>query len=133
MSAQPTLTRIGEGVYRIELNGQAHIVHAAGTADDLWLHWNGQVFRRPFAETVASIRARHVVSGPQTLTAPMPATVLKVLVAPGDRVVSQQTLVLLEAMKMELPLRAPADGTVRLVHCRDGELVQPGATLVELE
>ena len=35
-------------------------------------------------------------------------------------------------MKMELPLRAPADGTVTAVHCRAGELVQPGVPLVEI-
>jgi len=133
MSDSPVVTRIGDGVFRVELNGQAHIVHAAGTADDLWLHWNGHVFRRPFAADASATRTRAAVTGPQTVTAPMPATVLKVLVAPGDAVTRNQTLVLLEAMKMELPLRAPADGTVRLVHCRDGELVQPGATLVELE
>lgn len=133
MSDIPVVTRIGEGVYRVEIDGQAHIVHAGGTADDLWLHWNGQVFRRPFTADPVANRARSTVAGPQTLTAPMPATVLKVLVAPGDTVTRNQALVLLEAMKMELPLRAPANGTVRLVRCRDGELVQPGATLVELE
>jgi biotin carboxyl carrier protein len=35
-------------------------------------------------------------------------------------------------MKMELPLRAAADATVKAVHCRDGELVQPDAVLVEM-
>ena len=43
------------------------------------------------------------------------------------------TVVLLEAMKMELPLRAPADATVAAVHTRDGELVQADAVLVELQ
>jgi biotin carboxyl carrier protein len=39
---------------------------------------------------------------------------------------------MLEAMKMELPLRAPHDGVVRAVHCTPGQLVQPGIPLVEL-
>ena len=39
----------------------------------------------------------------------------------------------LEAMKMELPIRAPRDGVVKSVGCRVGDLVQPGATLLELE
>jgi biotin carboxyl carrier protein len=64
------------------------------------------------------------------LTSPMPATVLKVLVAQGEPVRRGDTLVLLEAMKMELPLKAEADGTVAAVSCREGELVQPGAVLV---
>jgi biotin carboxyl carrier protein len=42
-------------------------------------------------------------------------------------------LMVLEAMKMELPVRAPADGTVARVNCREGELVQPGEALAELQ
>jgi biotin carboxyl carrier protein len=42
------------------------------------------------------------------------------------------TLLLLEAMKMELPLRASGDATVTSVHCREGELVQPDVTLIDL-
>jgi biotin carboxyl carrier protein len=41
-------------------------------------------------------------------------------------------LIVLEAMKMELPVRAPADGTIARVNCREGELVQPGQELAEL-
>jgi len=69
----------------------------------------------------------------QELTAPMPATVLKVLVAPGAHVKKGDTLIILEAMKMELSLRAPGNATVTAIACREGELVQPDAILVELE
>jgi 3-methylcrotonyl-CoA carboxylase alpha subunit len=62
----------------------------------------------------------------------MPATVLKILVQPGAAVDRGETLIILEAMKMELPLRAPEAGIVEAVHCRVGELVQPEAILVEL-
>ena len=67
------------------------------------------------------------------MTAPMPATVLKVLVQPGTRVAKGQSLVILEAMKMELPLRALDDGSIVAVHCKEGQLVQADAVLVELE
>jgi len=62
----------------------------------------------------------------------MPATVRAIEVAVGDRVNRGATLIVLEAMKMELPIKAPADGTVVSVACRVGELVQPGVPLVEL-
>jgi acetyl/propionyl-CoA carboxylase alpha subunit len=68
-----------------------------------------------------------------SLAAPMPGTVLRVLVAPGDRVAAGQTLVLLEAMKMELAVSAPGDGTVSAVHVEAGQLVQGGAALAEIE
>ena len=63
----------------------------------------------------------------------MPATVRKVAVEPGSVVKKGDTLLVLEAMKMELPVRAPADGVVKKVSCREGDLVQPGVPLVEIE
>jgi biotin carboxyl carrier protein len=68
-----------------------------------------------------------------SLRPPMAATVVRVAVAPGARVSAGDTLVVLEAMKMELPIRAPRDGVVRSVHCAEGHLVQPDMLLVELE
>jgi acetyl/propionyl-CoA carboxylase alpha subunit len=67
------------------------------------------------------------------LTAPMPGTVIKVLAAPGDRVEQRQTLLVLEAMKMETPLVSPYAATVRAIHVAEGDQVAGGALLVELE
>jgi biotin carboxyl carrier protein len=68
-----------------------------------------------------------------TVLAPMPGTVLKVLVAAGDRVTARQPLVVLEAMKMETPLVSPYDAAVRAVHVAEGDRVAGGTVLVELE
>ena len=67
------------------------------------------------------------------LSSPMPATVAAVQVAPGQQVTAGDLLVMLEAMKMELPITAPRDGRVTAVNCQKGDLVQPGVQLVELE
>ncbi|HZO61806.1 MAG TPA: biotin carboxylase N-terminal domain-containing protein [Gaiellaceae bacterium] len=67
------------------------------------------------------------------VTAPMPGTVLRVLVAAGDRVEARQPLVVLEAMKMETPLVSPYDGVVLEVHVAEGDRVAGGAVVVELE
>ena len=75
-------------------------------------------------------RATRASSG-DTLVAPMPATVLKIHVKGGDAVKKGDTVLVLEAMKMELPIRAPADATIGAVCCREGELVPADATLVE--
>jgi 3-methylcrotonyl-CoA carboxylase alpha subunit len=132
MSAGPLVTRIGAGVFRVDVDGRAEIVHVAGTRGDRWLHWNGHVFHRPF-EIPEGTRRRAGADAAHALTAPMPATVLKVLVSAGGRVKKGETLLILEAMKMELPVRADADATVRALLCREGELVQAGALLAELE
>jgi len=67
------------------------------------------------------------------LQAPMPARVRSVAVSHGQEVQSGVVLLVLEAMKMELSIRAPRDGVIRAVHCAVGDLVQPGTTLVEFE
>ena len=67
------------------------------------------------------------------LTAPMPGTVLRVLVREGDRVSHRQPLLVLEAMKMETPVVSPYDAVVKAVHVADGDRVAGGALLVELE
>jgi acetyl/propionyl-CoA carboxylase alpha subunit len=73
-------------------------------------------------------------SGEQSaVTAPMPGTVIRLLVAAGDSVRARQPLVVLEAMKMETPLSSPYDAVVRAVHVAEGDRVAGGAILVELE
>ena len=81
--------------------------------------------------------AAHEHAGPgaeqSALTAPMPGTVIRVAVAPGDAVEPRQTLLVLEAMKMETPVVSPYQATVRAVHVAEGDRVAGGALLVELE
>jgi biotin carboxyl carrier protein len=79
------------------------------------------------ASTTASVAEQ------ATLTAPMPGTVIKVLVEAGARVAARQPLLVLEAMKMETPLVSPYDATVRAVHVSEGDRVAGGAVLVELD
>jgi 3-methylcrotonyl-CoA carboxylase alpha subunit len=57
---------------------------------------------------------------------------VRIAVQPGAAVQAGDTLIVLEAMKMELPIRAPRAGIVRAIHCHEGDLVQPGVLLVEL-
>jgi acetyl/propionyl-CoA carboxylase alpha subunit len=80
---------------------------------------------------VATVAA-HDGGGSSTVDAPMPGTVIRVLVAEGDMVAARQPLVVLEAMKMETPLLAPYAATVSAVHVAQGDRVAGGTTLVEL-
>ena len=67
------------------------------------------------------------------MEAPMPGVITKVMVAAGAEVEKGQPLVALEAMKMEHMIRAPRAGKVKSVSASPGQMVQAGATLVELE
>jgi propionyl-CoA carboxylase alpha chain len=66
------------------------------------------------------------------LVAQMPGKVLRVLVAAGDEVEQGQPLLVLEAMKMEQTLRAPAAGTVEAILVSEGDQVDPGAVLARM-
>jgi biotin carboxyl carrier protein len=66
----------------------------------------------------------------QTLTAPLPGKITHVAVRPGDRVAAGDTLVVIEAMKMENEFRATAAGTVAEVRVQPGQAVNPGDVLV---
>ena len=72
-------------------------------------------------------------SGPSRLTAPIPGKVVAVKVAPGDEVSPGQSLIVLEAMKMENELSADRAGKVAAVHTKAGDTVEGGELLVELE
>ena len=62
----------------------------------------------------------------------MVANVMSVAVAPGDAVAFGDTVVLLESMKMEIPVIVEVPGTVRAVKVGPGDVVQEGDVLVEL-
>jgi biotin carboxyl carrier protein len=128
-----SVTRVSEGTYRVEADGRAHIVYVAGPPENLWAFWNGRVFRGVQTRRADRGRRSTRLDVAQSITAPMPATVRKILASPGSHVKKGDTLILLEAMKMELPLRAPADAVVTRVNCAEGDLVQPDAVLVELQ
>jgi biotin carboxyl carrier protein len=127
------ISRTGPGVYRVDHDDRTDTVYVAVSAGDQWAFWNGFTFRIDADAAKIGSRAQNRPRGKQSLEAPMPATVVKVLVVSGATVKKGDTVVLLEAMKMELPVRAPADAVVTRVNCREGDLVQAGATLVELE
>jgi len=69
----------------------------------------------------------------KTIVAPMPGLVLKIEVAVGDAVRAGQGVVVVEAMKMENELKAPADGVVASIAVQPGQTVDKGATLITLE
>lgn len=134
MTTGAVATRIAEGMYRVEHDGRSEVVYVAGPPQQRWAFWKGRVFvLRPEAARNYPAEGITRARPAGTLTAPMPATVVKVLVSPGSAVRKGDAVILLEAMKMELPIRAAEDATVTAVHCREGELVQPDTPLVELE
>ena len=100
--------------------------------DGTWFFVDGQVGRID-RESAPAARGRAKGRGDAGVMAPMPATVAAIHTAAGQTVKEGETVIVLEAMKMELPVRSPRDATVVAIKCREGELVQPGVPLLELD
>jgi len=86
----------------------------------------------PAAEGYRPADEEDVVAGVQTIRAPMPGKVVKVAVAAGAAVTKGQTVVVVEAMKMEHPLAAAGAGTVQKIMCAEGQNVDASQPLAEV-
>jgi biotin carboxyl carrier protein len=120
-----------DGRWRVTRGDSSEIAAAALVGDVVWVTTGGELFGIEVDRTGGAIRSTS--RGRDALSAPMPATVVRVAAEVGARVSRGDSLVVLEAMKMELSIKAPADGVVTAVHCREGQLVQAGTVLVDLE
>ena len=141
------------GRYRIELADEVHEVEDARlTGDLLGLRIHGQARRfrilrhgtrltlhdgeqRTAVETVPAYRRTDMAeaSGSGKIVAPMPGRVVLVKARPGDEVVAGQELLVMEAMKMELAVKASRDGVVADVRAAAGDFVEADTVLVALE
>ena len=81
---------------------------------------------------VAQAAAPAPAAGGQSVDAPMPGKILGVKVNVGDAVAAGQTVVVMEAMKMETEIVAPASGTVTAIHVNSGDMVESGAPMVTI-
>jgi 3-methylcrotonyl-CoA carboxylase alpha subunit len=126
-----TVTPAGSGLYFVDDGSRRWHVAVADAGETRWVSIDGQVAIVEL-ETGAIARPRKKTAASDAMMAPMPATVVKVLVKSGQPVHEGETVLVLEAMKMELPIRAPREGIIAAVHCEPGELVQPGVALVDL-
>jgi biotin carboxyl carrier protein len=122
---------LASGAYRLVLNGQAHIVHAAAQRDQRYLQVDGSEYTLTVPTAKSTRRKTH--TGGDELTAQMPGQVTSVLVKVGEQVARGQTLMIVEAMKMEIRITAPADGLVLEVLVQQGVVVERGQRLVIFE
>jgi biotin carboxyl carrier protein len=126
------VTRSGPGLWAVRLGDRTWQVAVAGPPDRRWVAIAGQVAVVEVEKSGAPVR-RPRSAGTEGMVAPMPATVVAVNVEAGRAVSRGEVVLVLEAMKMELPVRATRDGVIKSVRCSPGELVQPGVPLVEFE
>ena len=128
---------VGDGTaFSMLVDGASHdlVIERAGATT--WVQLLGERIkvdvvdeRERAARAVAAVRG----GGVQQVEAVMPGVVVAVMVAEGDRVEAGQTLLVLEAMKMQNPLQADEAGVVKRVLVEQGAAVAGGALLVEID
>ena len=112
------------------------MIYIAEDRDKIYISLDGSTYllQRPGAEEKRFERGEdRAQKGKSLITAPMPGKVIKVCVAENDAVRKNQTLAIVEAMKMENELKSPIEGVVKKIFVTAGDLVDSEKPLLELE
>lgn len=137
VSYEVTISEESDSSAKVEVNGELYVVEKSNVAQT-----SASVTRpRPVpSQPVAQPSVAPVPAQPQTraaapaggsgVTSPLPGVVMKLLVKQGDTVKKGQTLLILEAMKMENNVDADRDGQVVSINCSEGGSVMEGDLLV---
>jgi len=127
---------ISDHVLLLDMSGRSVIVFLAGDRDKRFLSVGAGQFVveeiRESSQGAIAARTQALVAG-NALASPMPGQVVKIQVAEGDVVEANQTVAIVEAMKMENELRAPVRARIKKILVSAGDLVDAGQIVVELE
>lgn len=130
-----SIEEVEPGVYSILRDGRSYLARVGKVRDGYQVEVDGTgatvVLRDPRA--MMSRGAGGASSGRQSIAAPMPGKIVRVLVAVGDAVEAGQGLVVVEAMKMQNEMKAPRAGTVVQVKAAAGDTVTSGDILIVIE
>lgn len=115
----------------LSLDGQRVTAYVSTDGAKRWVTVGGQTFTLT-KSTAGTRRAQHGHHAQDELTAPMPGQVRAVNVVEGESVTKGQTLLVLEAMKMEIRVAAPRDGVVAKLFVQQGQTVEREQVLIEI-
>ena len=119
-----------DGQLNFLIDGERVTAHVSSENAKRWVTINGRTYLLTKQSGSRRSGAKHDHSG--ELTAPMPGQIRAVNVSKGDVVTKGQTLMVLEAMKMEIRIQAPIDGTVNKLFVKQGDTVEREQMLIEV-
>lgn len=120
------------GVLSIRVGNKVLTFHVAAAADKRWVAYKGCTY---FLEKPSSLSSykRDEQQKSNELCAPMPAQVIKIQIQEGEIVKAGESLLILEAMKMEIRIRAPHDSRIEKINVSEGQAVERDELLISLE
>lgn len=121
---------VQDGQLNLLIDGERVTAHVSSDNAKRWVTINGRTYLLSKQSSSRKKGTNDEHSG--QLTAPMPGQVRAVNVSEGDAVTKGQTLIVLEAMKMEMKIQAPLDGVVKSVLVKAGETVEREQILVKI-
>lgn len=127
---EATVAEKEHNVAEVELNGKKYVVEVE-RAESVAMPHLPTPKHTPAAQATVAPAAPKAASA-NSITSPLPGSIISVNVKAGDAVKAGDTLIIIEAMKMENEVMAPADGTVKNVYVSAGQAVQQGDALVDL-
>jgi len=135
-SIEADILVISPNVFSVLVDGRSHLIYIAREKDKKYLSLDGQIYivQRPGHEGRRFDRGEDRSEDKKSVvTAPMPGKVIKINVAEKEAVRKNQTLAIVEAMKMENEIKSPVEGKVKKIFVSPGDLVDSEKPLLELE
>jgi biotin carboxyl carrier protein len=116
----------------VEENGVFEPVFAVkDEKDNLHIHFKGETFKLEQVGNIKLSSNQELQSG--RIETPMPGKILELKVKQGDKVDKNQTLLLMESMKLQVEIKAPFNGIVKSLNCEANQMVNGGELLAEVE
>jgi acetyl/propionyl-CoA carboxylase alpha subunit len=117
---------------KVRIDGVDHKAQAQVLQGTLWVHSNGRTFTMDAGTGRKSRKKSGAGGSSDTVIAPMPGKVTKILVQAGAQVKAGQQVLVMEAMKMEYTLKCDIAGTIESISCAVGDQVVLGKALVKI-
>ena len=122
----------GPNRWLLEMEGQRYLLNAKLVDGVAYIQTNGWNLRVPVRDPRNNFMGGSDTASQGHITTQMPGVIVRTLAMVGDSVQKGQSLIVVEAMKMENELKAPMDGVVAAVHVEDGQAVDSGTLLIEV-
>lgn len=125
------IVRVSDGQLELLIDGERVMAYVSSDGAKRWVTVNGQTLMLTKSSGAKRRGAGH--DHGSGLVAPMPGLVRNVNIEEGEAVMKGHTLLVLEAMKMEIRIQAPRDGSVKRLLVKQGQTVEREQVLIEIE